>query len=689
MSSHQDPSPISHRINELVALLNRYAQSYYQDSVSLISDAEYDSLYRELEALEASHPLLVVPWSPTCRVGSAPLEGFSQRAHLEPMLSLENAKNDDEIRDFVERIVRALPEQKYFPLFCVEYKFDGVAMSIHYEEGVFTRAVTRGDGVTGEDVTLQVKTIRSIPLKLQGNVPPLFEVRGEVLFTLKDFSVLNQERGERGESLFANPRNAASGTIRQLDPRVAAGRHLKFFAYSAHIHRGSLPLSRHSEVLAWLKSQGMPTSNPLFVGQPSHEEVSLEKVKAFVTEELLKVYQKAQKERGTIPFEVDGVVIKIDDFITQQSLGVRHRSPRWAVAAKFPPIEAFTTLRDIVVQVGRTGALTPVACLDPVTVGGVVVSRATLHNQREIARKGLLIGDTVIVRREGDVIPAVVAPIIERRIGTERPFEFPSHCPVCGTDVQSGEDEVVTRCPNAHCKGRLAERLIHFASRYGADIEGLGEKVVTLLLNHNLLETLSDLYRLNEDVLKALPRFGALSARKLVKGIEKSKHISLARFLFALGIRHVGRRTAEILAESYGSLEAFRSAQKESLCAIYEIGDEIGESIMYYLNDPVEKEILDSLIACGVQPLTLVKTEVSSSGSFAGKVIVVTGTLSTMTRDEAHAKIRALGGTVSESVSKRTSYVVAGEKAGSKKDKAQKLNIPVLDEGEFVSMLTP
>lgn len=677
-SPHKMPSD-DKRIEELVHSLNEHAYRYYVLSQPTISDAEYDQLFRELQKLEAAHPELVRSDSPTQRVGAKPLKGFATVRHRLPMLSLDNAMNEDELRDFDEQVRRFLAKQgisRETVEYTVEFKFDGVAVSLAYQDGFLLQAATRGDGTTGEDVTLNVRTIRAIPLKLRRDPVPagLLEVRGEVLFRKKEFDAVNAERVARGEESFANPRNAASGSLRQLNPQETAKRPLWFFAYGIGVVDSADSQLRDL------------TTNPLDVTMNTIESLGFSISPGFRTvtgaAQLVKAYQEAEAERDALPFEVDGIVVKVNDVGLQERLGFRQRSPRWAIAAKFKPNEAVTRLEDIVIQVGRTGALTPVAVLTPVRVGGVVVSRATLHNQDEIDRKGLLIGDSVVVRRQGDVIPAVVAPITTSRTGKERHFVFPKKCPECDSPVERVPGEAVIRCSNPRCPAKLHNRIVHYASRDAMDIEGLGDKMVALLLEHNLVRDLPSLYTLTREQLQELPRMGELSSKNLVEAIAESKDRPLDRFIFALGIRHVGSKTASVLARYCGTIERFLALTEQELLDIEEIGPETARSLASFLGEESERELVELLLAHGVSPASVVINKAKAK-KLEGKIFVLTGTMSSMDRKQAEEKIAEYGGKVSSSVSKKTNFVVAGENAGSKLDNAKKLGVQILDEAEF------
>lgn len=660
-------SDIRDKIHKLANELNEHSYRYHVLSQPTISDAEYDRRFKELEKLENEHPQFILPDSPTRRIGSVPSKKFQSIAHSIPMMSMTNATDAEEIREFDARTRRFLDVENDPIEYVIEVKFDGVALSLRYEDGILVQGLTRGDGTTGEEITAQARTVRSIPLRLVGKTPPsLIEVRGEVLFLRKEFERLNAEQIEAGDEPFANPRNAASGSLRQLDPKITAQRPLTFFAYGTV---GDLQVKSQYDALKKVESLGFKIS-PFFK-------------KCRGADEVVAAYEAALQGRDNFPFEIDGLVIKVNDLALQEKLGVRHRSPRWAVAAKFPPVEENTKLLDIQIQVGRTGALTPVAILEPVGIGGVTVSRSTLHNEAEIKRKDLRIGDTVVVRRQGDVIPAVVASVATLRDGTEREFKFPKKCPVCATTAVQDEDEAVSRCPNPVCPAKVAQRLQHFASRHAMDIEGLGEQNVQLLLDHKLVRDIPDLYTLKVDQLKELPRMGELSSKNLVNAIDQSRTSSLRRFIFALGIRHVGEKAALTLARYSKSIERFRSLTEDELLAIHEIGPETAATILEFLSDKNERKMLDRLLSFN---FTL-KPEQERGRKLEGLTFVLTGELENMTRDEASAKIELLGGKVSSSVSKKTSFVVAGASPGSKLTKARELGVQILDESELMALL--
>lgn len=653
------------RVRRLREALERHSHAYYVLDAPTVPDAEYDRLFRELEALEAAHPGLLSEDSPTRRVGASPLSAFDEVLHAVPMLSLGNAFTEEEVAGFDRRCRQGLGVESI--AYAVEPKFDGLAVSLRYENGVFVRGATRGDGTRGEDVTVNLRTVRSIPLRLQTQEPPaLLEVRGEILMWRDDFARLNQRQLENGEKVFANPRNAAAGSLRQLDSRVTARRPLRFFAYGiAEIAPQNEP-ETHSATLDLLAGLGFP--------------VASERDVVTGLEGLLGYYARIGERRATLPYDIDGVVYKVDRLVDRQRLGFVSRAPRWAVAHKYPAQEEVTDLLDIEIQVGRTGALTPVARLKPVFVGGVTVTNATLHNEDEIRRKGLLIGDQVIVRRAGDVIPEVVAPIIERRGGGEREFVMPTACPVCGSHVVRAEDEAIARCTGGlFCPAQRKQALLHFAGRRAMDIDGLGDKLVDQLVERDIIRTPADLYRLGVLKLAALERMGEKSAAKLLAAIDKSRETTLARFIFALGIRNVGEATARDLAHHFGSLDAVLAADLDSLQQVPDVGPVVARSIVEFLNEPHNVEVIEQLRAGGVR-WTEGPPSKPASGVLDGKTLVLTGTLPTMTRDEAKAMIEGNGGKVTGSVSKKTDYLVAGADAGSKLAKAETLGVAILDE---------
>ena len=662
------------RIARLRDEIRRHEHLYYVQSRPEISDQEYDALEGELRELEAQFPDLVTPDSPTQRVGERPSEEFPSFAHRVPMLSLDNTYSEEELREFEERIFRAVGEREI--AYTAELKIDGLSMSLHYEGGSLVRAVTRGDGVRGDDVTPNARAIRAIPLVLQGaGVPSELEARGEVYLPRSRFEAINREREESEEEPFANPRNAAAGTMKSLDARVVAKRGLDVFLYAiAHV-KGAFPRSQW-EALEALRSWGLRT-NPT-----SRRCQGLGEVLAFIEE--------WREKRASLEYEIDGVVIKVDDFALQQELGFTSKFPRWAIAYKYPAMQAATTVEAIEVQVGRTGKLTPVAHLAPVGLAGATVSRATLHNEEEIARKDVRVGDTVLIERGGEVIPKVVRVVEEKRPKGARPWSPPERCPVCGTPAVKPEGEVDRRCPNASCPAQLEERLKHFAGRKAMDIEGLGDAIVRQLVEKGMVGDFADLYGLSLEDLGPLlapksKKKDFLAARNLLEGIEESRSRELRRLLFGLGIRFVGERAATLLARHFRSLAALGEAPVEEIQAIHEIGPVVAESVHAWFRDPANQRLVKRLKEAG---LRFDEGEAApGSLSLQGRQIVLTGTLDSMTRDEAKAEIEARGGRVTSSVSKKTSYVVAGREAGSKLDKAKELGVPTLDEAGFRALL--
>lgn len=668
------------RAAALRAEIARHDHAYYVEDAPTIPDAEYDRLFRELQALEAAHPALRTPDSPTQRVGGRPLPHFAAVRHRVPMLSIRT-ETDTEASgafSFDARVRSALKLGDADPAveYAAELKFDGLAISLRYEQGVLVQAATRGDGETGEDVTGNVRTLKAIPLRLRGEAPPVIEIRGEVYMRRADFERLNARQAEAGEKTFVNPRNAAAGSIRQLDPAIAARRPLSFYAYGLGDVAGWDVPETHAGVLDAIAAFGLPVCEHRAVVRGAQG--------------LADFHARMGALRDSLPFDIDGVVYKLNSRALQQQLGFVTREPRWAVAHKYPAQEAVTLLRDIEVQVGRTGALTPVARLEPVFVGGVTVTNATLHNQDEIDRKDVRIGDWVIVRRAGDVIPEVVAPVLERRT-TELPRfvlleRFPT-CPVCGSHVVRGEDEAVARCTGGlFCPAQRKQALLHFAGRRAMDIEGLGDKLVDQLVDAGIVKTPVDLYRLGVLALANLERMGEKSAQNLLAAVEKSRSTTLARFIFALGIRNVGEATARDLARHFGNLDALMAADVDALQQVRDVGPIVAKSIAEFFAEPHNREVIEQLRAAGVhwdegEPAGAV------AGALAGKTFVLTGTLPTLTRDEAKALIEARGGKVAGSVSKKTHYVVAGAEAGSKLEKAQALGVAILDEDGLNALL--
>jgi DNA ligase (NAD+) len=662
------------RIATLREEIRRHEHLYYALGRPEISDQEYDALEGELRALEAEFPDLVTPDSPTQRVGERPSEEFPSFAHRVPMLSLDNTYSEEELREFEERIFGAVGRREI--AYTAELKIDGLSMALHYEKGVLARAVTRGDGVRGDDVTPNARAIRAIPLVLHGaGVPSELEARGEVYLPRSRFVAINREREESEEEPFANPRNAAAGTMKSLDARVVAKRGLDVFLYAiAHLKGASL--RGQWEALEALRSWGLRT-NPT-----SRRCQGLDEVLAFIEE--------WREKRADLEYEIDGVVIKVDDFALQQELGFTSKFPRWAIAYKYPAMQAATTVEAIEVQVGRTGKLTPVAHLAPVALAGATVSRATLHNEEEIARKDVRVGDTVLIERGGEVIPKVVRVVEEKRPEGARPWSPPERCPACGTPAVKPEGEVDRRCPNASCPAQLEERLKHFAGRKAMDIEGLGDAIVRQLVEKRMVRDFADLYALSIDELGPLlaPKSKTkdwLGARNILEGIEKSRSRELRSLLFGLGIRFVGERAATLLARHFRSLAALSAAPVEEIQAIHEIGPVVAESVHAWLREPANQRLVGRLEEAGVR---FDEGEAApGSLSLQGKQLVLTGTLESMTRDEAKAQIEARGGRVTSSVSKKTSYVVAGSEAGSKLDKAKQLGVPTLDEAGFRALL--
>ena len=671
---------VAARAAALRAEIARHDHAYYVLDAPTIPDAEYDRLFRELQAIEQVHPALRSADSPTQRVGGKPLAQFAAVRHRIPMLSIRTETDTEASGAFVfdSRVRSALKRNDEDPPieYAAELKFDGLAISLRYEDGVLVQAATRGDGETGEDVTANVRTVKAIPLRLRGEAPPVLEIRGEVYMRRDDFERLNTRQADAGDKTFVNPRNAAAGSIRQLDPSIAARRPLSFFAYGLGDTGEWTPPATHAEVLDVIAAFGLPVCEHRAVVQGAQG--------------LADFHARMGALRDTLPFDIDGVVYKVNSRALQQQLGFVTREPRWAVAHKYPAQEAVTLLRDIEVQVGRTGALTPVARLEPVFVGGVTVTNATLHNQDEIDRKDVRIGDWVIVRRAGDVIPEVVAPVLERRSGEPPRFvlleRFPT-CPVCGSHVVRGEDEAVARCTGGlFCPAQRKQALLHFAGRRAMDIEGLGDKLVDQLVDAAIVKTPVDLYRLGVLALANLERMGEKSAQNLLMAIEKSRSTTLARFIFALGIRNVGEATARDLARNFGNLDALVAADVDALQQVPDVGPIVAQCIADFFGEPHNREVIEQLRAAGVQ-WAEGEPQGTVAGALAGKTFVLTGTLPTLSRDEAKALIEARGGKVAGSVSKKTHYVIAGAEAGSKLDKAQALGLAILDEDGLRALL--
>lgn len=660
------------RLEELYEEIEKHNYQYYVLDNPLITDQEYDQLMRELLDLEAKFPELKKPNSPSERVGGEPLPYFTKVEHEVPMLSLGNAFSEQDLREFDRRVRQGLGPGEEISYVC-ELKIDGLAVSLRYEQGEFVRGATRGDGTVGEDITQNLKTIRSIPLRLREKVD--IEVRGEAFMPKSEFERLNKEREERGEELFANPRNAAAGSLRQLDPKIAAERRLDIYLYALADSRG-LNVTSHEESLAWLARLGLKT-NP-------HSKVCQN------LEEIWDYIQYWTAERATLPYEIDGIVIKVNSFFAQEKLGYTARNPRWAIAYKFPAEEAVTIIEDVEVRVGRTGVVTPTAILSPVQLAGTTVKRATLHNQDYIREKDIRLGDHVLVKKAGDIIPEVVRVLPERRTGKEKIYELPKECPECKSRLVRLEDEAALRCLNPQCPAQIKEGIIHFASRQAMNIEGLGEKVAIQLYDHGLIKDVADLYYLEKEKLVQLERMGEKSVSNLLQAIEKSKANSLEKLIFGLGIRLVGAKAAKTLAEHFGTMDRLMQATTSDLEAIYEIGSKMAQSIVTYFARPEVKELIHRLKAAGVNMEYTGSRQADASSSdsfFAGKTVVLTGTLEQLTRNEAKEKLEALGAKVTSSVSKKTDLVIAGEKAGSKLDKARELGITVLNEQEFLDKL--
>ncbi|HHR3291491.1 TPA: NAD-dependent DNA ligase LigA [Klebsiella oxytoca] len=663
------------KLTELRTTLRHHEYLYHVMDTPEIPDAEYDRLMRELRELEAQHPELITPDSPTQRVGAAPLASFSQIRHEVPMLSLDNVFDEESFLAFNKRVQDRLKNSDDLT-YCCELKLDGLAVSILYENGLLVQAATRGDGTTGEDITSNVRTIRAIPLKLRGdNIPQRLEVRGEVFLPQAGFEKINEEARRTGGKVFANPRNAAAGSLRQLDPRITAKRPLTFFCYGVGVlEGGELPAS-HSARLQQFKFWGLPVS----------ERVKL----CHTLEEVLTYYRKVEEDRPNLGFDIDGVVIKVDSLALQEQLGFVARAPRWAVAFKFPAQEQMTFVRDVEFQVGRTGAITPVARLEPVHVAGVLVSNATLHNADEIERLGLRIGDKVVIRRAGDVIPQVVNVVLSERPEETREIVFPTHCPVCHSDVERVEGEVVTRCTGGLiCGAQRKESLKHFVSRRALDVDGMGDKIIDQLVEKEYVHTPADLFQLTPGKLTGLDRMGPKSAQNIVDALEKSKETTFARFLYALGIREVGEATAAGLAAHFGTIEALEQASIDDLQKVPDVGIVVATHVRNFFAEESNREVIAQLRKEGVRwPAPVVVNAEEIDSPFAGKTIVLTGSLSQLSRDDAKAQLVALGAKVAGSVSKKTDLVIAGEAAGSKLAKAQELGIAVIDEDEMLRLL--
>lgn len=657
------------KIEELREKIRYHNYRYYVLDDPTVSDAEYDRLMRDLIELEEKYPRCITPYSPTQRVGIEPVSKFTTVKHITPMLSLANAFSTEELIAFNQRIKKLIPQQKLE--YVVELKIDGLAIALVYENGIFIRGATRGDGVTGEEITSNLRTIKTIPLKLFGeDILPHFEVYGEVYMKKSDFKKLNEERIKKGESLFANPRNAAAGSARQLDPRITAQRHLDTFIYRATFPEGN-NFNTHIEVLNYLKKIGFKVNPHIKLCQD--------------IEEAINYCQKWIEKKEELDYEIDGMVIKVSSLKMREELGSTTRSPRWAIAYKFPAQQVTTKVQDIIVQVGRTGALTPVAVLDPVRISGSVVQRATLHNEDEIRRKDLRIGDIVLIQKAGEVIPEVVKVIKEKRTGKEREFVMPSQCPICGAKVFKPEGEVVSRCNSLTCPAQIKERIRHFASRNAMDIEGLGPAIIDQLVEKGLIKDISNLYFLKRSDLISLERLSDKSVDNLLDAIEKSKKKSLANLIYGLGIRYVGVHTSEVITRYYSTLDKFNKARLEELIEINEIGPKIAESIILFFKEKENLAIIERLRSIGLnfsqEEEKMRKEKVARI--LAGKQFVLTGTLKDFTRTQAKKIIIELGGRVTGSVSKKTDYVVAGEEPGSKYERAKKLGVSIISEEKF------
>jgi DNA ligase (NAD+) len=654
---------------ELSRQLHHHNYLYHALDQPAISDAEYDRLLQRLLALEAAFPELVTPDSPSQRIGSAPLERFSPATHASPMLSLENAFGAADLREFDARIKRFLARSAELDFVC-EPKLDGVAVALTYEAGQLVRGATRGDGSTGEEITQNLRTIKAIPLQLRSDFPTRLEVRGEVYMELAAFRRLNEQRRDEGETTYANPRNLTAGSLRQLDAKLTAERPLTISCYGIGAMDGEEPQS-HFQLLERLRDWGL--------------KVNLETVRVAGTmEEVIHRYQELLEQREQLPYEIDGMVVKVNSRALQQELGEKSRTPRWAIACKFPPRQAQTVLETVRFQVGRTGAITPVANLRPVNLSGVTVSSASLHNWDEIARLDLRLGDTVVVERAGDVIPDIVQVVTDRRSGAEQPIPEPTECPACGSAVAREIGEVVPRCQGLSCPARLKEALKHYCSRAAMDIEGLGDRLIDQLLRLGLVKNFADLYRLNRDELFQFERMGEKLADNLLKAIAASKQRPLDRFLFALGIRHVGSHLAKVLSRRFGSLAALAAADQELLLTIHEVGPQLAASVTRFFTDPRNREILRQLQELGVAPQ---ENKQPQGEKLRGQVFVFTGSLERFSRQQGQALVEAQGGRASGSVSKKTDYVVAGPGAGSKLARAEELGITVLNEEQFLALL--
>lgn len=694
-SSSLDLDQAKVRIEELRRSILYHDNLYYQQDRPEISDFEYDGLYRELLDLESQFPQLLSLDSPTQRTPGQPMEGFEKAPHTHPMLSLQNTYSPAEIAEFLERLKKTLKMNLIPEIFC-EPKLDGLAIELVYENGVLIRALTRGDGAVGENVISNIRTLRDVPLRLKTQSPPaLLEVRGEVLIFKDDFAELNETQQANGDLPFANPRNAAAGAVRQLDPKICAQRPLRMICYSP-ASQSDVPCQSQAEFLQWINDLGLP-SFPISksVSEQSLKKMLKEKSPRYLPlgklcstqNEVTEYYQLLDSVRHELPFEIDGVVLKVNDFGLQKNLGSIARSPRWATAGKFSPSQAQTVVKEISVQVGRTGALTPVAIMDPVKVSGVTVSHATLHNQDEIARKDIRIGDTVIIQRAGDVIPEVVSVVLSQRLPDSQPYVIPSQCPACGTPGVRNPDEAVSRCPNARCQGRWKQALQHFVSRKAMNIEKLGEKIIDQLVDKKLVTRFSDIYQLNKESLSTLERMGDKSAENIVNSISKSSHTTLGKLIYALGFRFVGEQTAKSLASHFRTMEGFLSATEAGLLEIQDVGEKIAASLAEQLSDTKFVGEIQSLTTFLEIKEAKVISATNEAQVFSGMTFVITGTLPE-DRDSVKDHIESLGGKVSNSVSKKTSVVIAGENAGSKLTKAEELKVPIVDWATYLDWKT-
>ncbi|EGQ8671629.1 NAD-dependent DNA ligase LigA [Vibrio cholerae] len=667
-------SDVAQRLTELRKTLHEHGVRYYVEDAPSIPDAEYDRLMRELLELEAAHPELMSSDSPSLRVGGRPLDAFESVVHEIPMLSLDNAFDDSELDSFYRRMTDRIPAVQH-SAFCCEPKLDGLAVSLLYENGVLTRAATRGDGTTGENITENVRTIKSIPLRLQGaDFPTRLEVRGEVFMPKAGFEALNARALKKGEKQFVNPRNAAAGSLRQLDSKITAQRPLAFYAYSVGVIEGGELATSHYQRFLQLKGWGLP------ICPETKLVTSLAEVKAF--------YQDILQRRQSLAYEIDGVVIKVDDIQLQERLGFVARAPRWAIAYKFPAQEELTLLNDVEFQVGRTGAITPVAKLEPVFVGGVTVSNATLHNADEIERLGVMVGDTVVIRRAGDVIPQIVSVVLERRPENAKSIVFPTRCPVCQSDVERVEGEAVARCSGGLiCQAQRKEALKHFVSRKAMDVEGLGDKVIEQLVDREMVSTPADLFRLRAGELTILERMGPKSAQNVIDALNKAKQTTLPKFLYALGIREVGEATALNLAKHFLSLEAIQQASLEQFIEVPDVGVVVASHLQAFFAQDRNQQVINELLEQGITWPALTAAPVAVDSALAGKIVVLTGSFTQLSRNDAKAALQALGAKVTGSVSKNTDIVFAGEAAGSKLAKATELGIQVFDEQALIEFL--